>query len=65
MAEKRKMNIGKYFKNVFAEMKKVIWPTPKQAVKNTMVVIAAVILVGAFIAGVDIVFTQISNIVFK
>ena len=45
--------IVKYFKEVRAEIKKVVWPTPKQIANNTMVVIAAIIIVGIVIWIVD------------
>ena len=32
-----------------SELKKVVWPTPKQTVNNTLTVIACVIVVGIFI----------------
>lgn len=41
--------LGKYFKDIRAEGKKVVWPTRSQLINNTLVVIAAVLIVGAFI----------------
>ena len=35
-----------FFKDVKAELKKVIWPTKKQVVNNTVAVISIVLLVG-------------------
>ena len=32
-----------------SELKKVVWPTPKQTVNNTVIVIVCVIVVGIFI----------------
>ena len=37
--------IGRWFR----ELKKVVWPTGKQTVNNTLIVIACVIVVGIFI----------------
>ena len=61
MAEKVKkanlfIRIGKFFKEVKGEMKKVIWPTWKQTVNNTSIVIAVILLVGLFLAVIDIIF---------
>ncbi|MBE6934288.1 MAG: preprotein translocase subunit SecE [Ruminococcaceae bacterium] len=39
----------KYFRELKSELKKVVWPTPKQVLKNTMVVIACVVVIGVFI----------------
>ena len=57
MAEVKKENwfkrtwngVKKYFRELRSELKKVVWPTPKQLLKNTLVVIACVLFVGVFI----------------
>ena len=41
--------IGRWFREMKSELKKVVWPTPKQTVNNTLTVIACVIVVGIFI----------------
>ena len=41
--------LGKWFKELKAELKKVQWPGRKQVAKNTGIVIACVIVVGIFI----------------
>lgn len=45
--------VSKYVKEVKAELKKVTWPTLKQVRNNTLIVIAAIILMSAFIAVFD------------
>ena len=57
MAEEKKENwfkrtwakIRKYFRELRSELKKVVWPTPQQVLKNTAVVVICVIAVGVFI----------------
>ena len=57
MAENKKANIFKrvfggiarYFRELRSELKKVVWSTPKQVLKNTLIVIVCVLFVGAFI----------------
>ena len=57
MAEVKKENwfkraigaIGRYFRELRSELKKVVWPTPQQVVKNTLIVAACVLVIGAFI----------------
>ena len=57
MAEVKKENwfkrtfgaIGKYFRELKSELKKVVWPTPKQVLKNALIVLACVVVVGVFI----------------
>ena len=41
--------IGKWFKEMRSELKKVQWPTRKQTANNTGIVILCVIVVGIFI----------------
>ncbi|MBQ2893268.1 MAG: preprotein translocase subunit SecE [Oscillospiraceae bacterium] len=53
MAEVKKDNlfkkIARYFRELKSELKKVVWSTPKQVAKNTLIVIACVVVVGLFI----------------
>ena len=57
MAEAKKANwfvrawrgICRYFRELRSELKKVVWSTPKQLLKNTLIVLACVIVVGVFI----------------
>ena len=57
MAEAKKKNwfarawgaICRYFRELRSELKKVVWSTPKQVLKNTLIVIVAVLVVGVFI----------------
>ena len=57
MAEVKKQNvfkrffgaIARYLRELRSELKKVVWPTPRQVLKNTGIVVACVIIVGAFI----------------
>ena len=47
--------VGKWFRDMKSELKKVQWPTRKQTINNTLIVIACVIVVGIFIALFDFV----------
>ena len=66
MAEAKKQNwfartwgrVCKYFRELRSELKKVVWPTPKQVVKNTLIVLASVLVVGIFIWVFDFVATE-------
>ncbi len=63
MAEAKKANwfqrtwgkVAKYFRELKSELKKVVWPTPQQLLKNTLVVVACVLVVGVFIWVFDLV----------
>ena len=57
MAEVKKENwfkrtiggVCRYFRELRSELKKVVWSTPKQVLKNTLIVIVCVLFVGVFI----------------
>ena len=57
MAEAKKANwfsrtfgkVAKYFRELRSELKKVVWPTYQQVLKNTLVVVACVVCIGLFI----------------
>ena len=46
--------VKRFFKDIRGELKKVAWPSKKQVINNTIVVIAAIIVVGVFIWGIDL-----------
>ena len=48
-------NVARYFRELRSELKKVVWPTPQQVLKNTLVVAGCVIVVGLFIWLFDVV----------
>ena len=57
MAEVKKENwfkrawaaVCKYFRELKSELKKVVWPTPQQVLKNALIVVVCVAVVGVFI----------------
>lgn len=48
-AKKNGNKIGRWFKEMKSELKKVQWPTKSQTLNNVLTVIVCVIVVGAFI----------------
>ncbi len=48
--------IAKFFKETKSEMKKVVWPSRKQIVNNTLVVLATVLVIGIIIWVLDLIF---------
>lgn len=48
--------IAKWFRELRSECRKIVWPTREQTIKNTLVVLACVLIVGAFIWILDAVF---------
>ena len=53
-----------FVRQVIVELRKVIWPTRKELIAYTTVVIVFVVLMGAVIAGFDYVFTNVVLFVF-
>ena len=53
--------ICKYFRELRSELKKVVWSTPKQVLKNTLVVVACVLIVGVFVYVFDLVASTLIN----
>ena len=50
-----------FLKEVRFEMKKVNWPSRKDTVRDTLVVIAVSVIVAAFLGGVEFLFTALLN----
>lgn len=45
--------ISRSFRDMRGELKKVVWPSKKQILNNTLVVLAAVAISAIFIGGLD------------
>ena len=50
-----------FFKDFKAELKKVIWPTPKQLVNNTVAVITIVLITGIIVFALDLTFETMNT----
>ena len=55
-------NAVKFFKDVRAELKKVIWPTREQLANNTVTVLLVCLLIGAVIWISDEALTQLLKV---
>ena len=55
--------ILKSIKATKSEFKKVVWPTKKQLINNTLIVIAALVIIGLIIFGLDTLFISLSKVV--
>ena len=60
-AKKDNKNKKHFWKDFKAELKKVIWPTPKQLFKNTVAVIFIVIVTSAIVFVLDVTFDALNN----
>ena len=48
--------IRKWARDLKSEAKKIVWPTRKQTINNSAIVIAAILIIGAFIWILDAIF---------
>jgi len=58
--KKEKKEKKGYFKDFKAELKKVIWPTPKQTVNSTTAVITIVLVTAIIVLCLDLVFETLN-----
>ncbi|MBR1970355.1 MAG: preprotein translocase subunit SecE [Clostridia bacterium] len=55
--------IAKSARATKSEFKKVIWPSKKQLINNTAIVIVALVVIGLVIFGLDTLFISLSKLV--
>lgn len=55
--------VGKFFRDCKGELKKIVWPTPKAALKSTGVVLATIIILGLFVFALDTGFMNLLGLV--
>ena len=58
---KAKQEKKHYFKDFKAELKKVIWPTPKQVINNTTAVITIVLITALIVFMLDLTFETLNT----
>ena len=58
---KNKKEKKHFFKDFKAELKKVIWPTPKQLVNNTVAVITIVLVTAVIVFVLDLAFEKVNT----
>lgn len=58
---KNKKDKTSFMKNFRAELKKVIWPTPKQLINNTIAVLSIVIFTAAIVFVLDFAFKSMNK----
>ena len=57
----KKENNRHFFKDFKAELKKVIWPTPKQVLNNTIAVITIVLITAVIVFVLDFAFESLNK----
>ena len=56
--------IKRFFKDIYGEIKKIVWPNKKQVINNTGVVIVAVVVSSVFISLIDYFFGLVTKLFF-
>jgi preprotein translocase subunit SecE len=49
----RQAGVGQFLREVYDELRKVVWPTWPELYRYTLVVIVTVVILGLFIGGID------------
>ena len=52
---------GRFLREVYEELRKVVWPTPGELYRYTLVVIFTVVLLGIFIGGTDYILGELAK----
>ena len=58
---KEKKEKKHFFKDFKAELKRVIWPTPKQLINNTVAVITIVLITAVIVFALDFIFKTMDD----
>ena len=60
-SKKEEKNKRHFFKDFKAELKRVVWPTPKQLLNNTIAVITIVLVIGVIVFALDMGFELLNK----
>ena len=52
---------GRFLREVYEELRKVVWPTAGELYRYTLVVIFTVVLLGIFIGGTDYILAEVTK----
>ena len=64
-ARKQPRRTTRLFRETIAELRKVSWPTRKEAISLTYVVVIVMIVMAIFLGGVDFVFFRLFGLLFS
>ena len=60
---KKEGKLKKWYRETIGELRKVSWPTPREAWRLTKIVIMVIIAMGVLLGGLDFLFTRIIKLV--
>lgn len=55
----------KFLRETYDELKQVVWPTRKEVLRLTIIVITLSVMVGLYIGGIDFVFTKLTELLLQ
>lgn len=59
------MNLAGYFQGVYAELRKVTWPTMPQVLRNLLAVVIGIALATLVVGGFDFIFLKLLGLIIK
>lgn len=59
------MKLLQYIREVRAELTRVTWPTRQEALQLTIVILVVSLVVGIYVGGLDLLFTNLLGIILK
>ena len=60
---KKENRIKRWWRETVGELRKVTWPTPREAMRLTRIVILVMLIMGALLGGLDFLFTKLIGFV--
>ena len=57
--------VVRFLRDTFDELRKVVWPTPQELYRYTLVVVVTVSVIALFIFAVDSALTQLHHFIYK
>jgi preprotein translocase subunit SecE len=63
LRQKKEGRIKRWWRETVGELRKVTWPTPREAWRLTKIVIMVMIVMGVILGGLDFLFTKLIGLV--
>jgi preprotein translocase subunit SecE len=55
--------IQKFFQETIGELRKVSWPTRREAIRLTWIVIGVILVMAAILGGLDFIYTKVFGVI--
>ncbi len=59
----RENRIVRYFRETRAELRKVVWPTRREATRLSIIVISVTVAMSAFLGVIDLIFSRLIGLI--